>query len=37
VRVNGKDGRQVQLYESDILSDREASGTVDSVTQLSCI
>ena len=22
--VNGKDGRQVQLYESDILSDREA-------------
>jgi len=25
------------LYESDILSDREASGTVDSVTQLSFI
>ena len=24
MRVNGKDGRQVQLYESDILSDREA-------------
>ena len=23
--VNGKDGRQVQLYESDVLTDREAT------------
>jgi len=39
---NGKavsrwDKRQVQLYESDMLTEREASTMVDSITQPSCI
>ena len=35
--IDGKDKGQVQLYESDILTDRETSKTVDFMTQSSCI
>mgnify|MGYP001269322275 FL=1 len=31
--VDRQDKRQVQLYESEILTDREASKAVDSMTQ----
>ena len=35
--VGGRDQRQVQLYESDILTGREASIIVDFIAQSSCI